>query len=295
MWRWARRVGALVLWGSAQSLFVFPRRLAPGALTAGGYRPLIPPAFGVLLNVALALLFLWWFPRRVLARHQWRRAATFRLRPVPAGAWPSLVATGVAVVAGATASLLVLPRLLPFAPDSDPLVGAYLRQPLAPLAFAVVAVALAPLMEEFLFRGWVQRHLERVFGRRLAPGWTPWAAIAATALLFAAVHAQRFGFLPRLLFAVAAGYAAWRTRSIWASVALHAMYNGGLLIATPLVALLVPRFADVDERTLAGLAQEGRVFWPALLVLLLSVAAAVRALRGLGRVRAVRASFRGFP
>ncbi len=286
-----------MLWGGAQSLFVLPRGFGPDALIPAGYRPLVPPAVGVALNAVLVLLFLWWFPRRVLARGEWRRAVAFRLRPVPEGAWPALAATGAAMVAGVTASLLVLPRLLPFAPAGDPLVAAYLRQPLAPLAFAVVAVALAPLMEEFLFRGWVQGRLERAFAGRGAPGRyvgharvrrapvgrAPWAAIGVTALIFAAVHAQSFGFLPRLGFAVAAGYAAWRTRSIWASVALHAMYNGGLLVATPLLAVLVPRFGAADERSLARLAGDDGVFWPALAVLVLSAAAAAVALGRLGR------------
>lgn len=288
-WLWARRAGALVLWGSAQSLFVLPRGLgAPGAFAPATYRPLIAPPVGVALNLAIAALFVWWWPLRVLRRGEWRRAAAFRMRPLAPGVARYLVRAGLAIVVGATAALLVLPRLLPFAPESDPLLGAYLRQPLAGVALAVVAVAVAPLMEEFLFRGWVQRRLERWAARRTTPGATPsggapWLAIGITALLFALVHWQRFGFLPRALFAVAAGYAAWATGSIWASVALHAMYNGGLLVATPLVALLVPRLADADDRSVARMAGDPRVFWPALLVFVLSAAAAAGALR---RVRA---------
>lgn len=274
-----------MLWGSLQSLFVLPRDLgAPGAFTPAGYRPLLPPPVGVVLNLAIAALFVWWWPLRVLGRREWRRAAQFRMRPLAPAVRPSLVRAGLAIVVGATASLLVLPRLLPFAPESDPLLGAYLRRPFGALALAVVAVLVAPMMEEFLFRGWVQRRLERRFGR--GRGAVPWAAIAATALLFALVHWQRFGFVPRALFAVAAGYAAWAARSIWASVALHAMYNGGLLVATPLIGLLVPRLADADDRSVARLAEDPRVFWPALVVLVLSGAAAAGALRGLRRAAA---------
>ena len=291
-----------MLWGLLQSAFALPDRfwapggLSPAAFAPATYRPLIAPPFGVALNLLIAAAFVWWWPLRVLRRRAWRRAAQFRLRPLAPALRPLVVRAGLAIVVAATASLLVLPRLLPFAPESDPAVTAYVRQPVGAVALAVVAVAVAPLMEEFLFRGWVQRRLERlerVVGRRLARGATPragaartgapWPAIAVTALLFALVHWQRFGFVPRALFAVAAGYAAWATGSIWASVSLHAMYNGGLLLTTPLLSLLVPRLADADDRSVVRLAQDPRVFWPALLVLLAAVVAAARAL---GELRA---------
>ena len=285
-------MGALVLWALLQSAFALPDRfwvpggLTPATLAGASYRPLIPPPVGVALNLLIAAAFVWWWPLRVLRRREWRRAAQFRLRPLAPGLRPYVVLAGLAIVVAATASLLVLPRLLPFAPESDPTVAAYVRQPVGAVALAVVAVAVAPLMEEFLFRGWVQRRLERVFGRRMAPGATPrtgapWPAIVVTALLFALVHLQRFGFAPRALFALAAGYAAWATGSIWASVGLHAMYNGGLLLTTPLLGLLVPRLADADDRSVVRLAQDPRVFWPALLVLVAAGVAAARALRGL--------------
>jgi len=153
------------------------------------------------------------------------------------------------VIAGVQCALIVLPRVLPVPRTGDGFTEAYLRQPFGAVALLVLVAAVAPLMEEFLFRGWMQRGLER----RLRP----WSAIVVTAFVFAAVHAQLFGFPLRFGFALASGYAAWATRSIWPSVVLHGAYNASLI----LLGALAPR---LDEGALARYAHDARVFWPAV-------------------------------
>ncbi len=273
---WLRRAGAFVLWGTVQGVFLAPRTLFQG----GPVRFLFPPAVGVVGNAIIAAAFVWWFAVRVVRRREWWRAAHFRLRPVPAGAWPWVGVTAAAVVAGVQCALVVLPRVLPVPRSADGFTDAYLRQPFGAVALLVLVTAVAPLLEEFLFRGWMQRGLER----RLPA----WGAIVATAFVFAAVHAQLFGFPLRFGFALASGYAAWATRSIWPSVVLHGAYNGSLIV----LGALAPR---LDEGALARYAHDARVFWPAVGGVVLCVVVAAFALRELRRAAEAARAGRGTP
>lgn len=262
---WLRRAGAFLLWGAVQGTFLAPRSLTPG----GPARFLFPPLVGIFGNALIAAAFVWWFVVRVVRRREWWRAASFRLRPVPAGAWPWVAVTAAAVIAGVQCALVVLPRVLPVPRTGDGFTEAYLRQPFGAVALLVLVTAVAPLMEEFLFRGWMQRGLER----RLPA----WGAIAVTAFVFAAVHAQLFGFPLRFGFAIASGYAAWATRSIWPSVVLHGAYNASLIV----LGALAPR---LDDGALARYAHDERVFWPAVGGVVLCVAVGAFALRTVRRV-----------
>lgn len=93
---------------------------------------------------------------------------------------------------------------------------------------ALVAVTLAPLLEETLFRG--------VLFASLRPRLGFWPAALASAAAFAALH----GDLPRLLPLTFLGLVlAWlyeRTGSLWPSVAMHAVQNAAAII----VALWTP-------------------------------------------------------
>ncbi|HEY0778599.1 MAG TPA: type II CAAX endopeptidase family protein [Gemmatirosa sp.] len=262
---WLRRAGAGALWALVQSAFLVPRLpLGPGAI-----RFLVPPLAGAAVNAAIAAAFVWWFAVRVVRRREWWRAAHFRLRPVPAGAWPWVATTAAAIVVGTQCALIVLARMLAMPREDGGVTAAYLRQPFSGIALLILAAAVAPLLEEFLFRGWMQRGLER----RLPA----WGAIVVTALVFAAAHLQWFGFPLRFGFAIASGYAAWATRSIWPSVVLHGAYNASLVV----LGALTP---GVDETVMRRVAHDPRVFWPAAGGALLSVGVAALALRQLRRV-----------
>jgi hypothetical protein len=97
----------------------------------------------------------------------------------------------------------------------------FMKKPGGPLVLLLMAVGAAPLMEEFAFRGWIQRPLER----RLGPAW----AIGITAALFALAHFQPDGIPVRLVGGIALGWAVWATGSIRAGVALHVAWNVGVL------------------------------------------------------------------
>lgn len=92
----------------------------------------------------------------------------------------------------------------------------------------LVAVVLAPLLEEMMFRGYFYRALRT---RLAAP-----AAIALSAAFFAGVHPQGLLGFPMLLAVgtVLATLREWRG-SIWASVAAHACTNGLTLLIVTIV------------------------------------------------------------
>ena len=101
----------------------------------------------------------------------------------------------------------------------------------------VVAVVVAPLWEETLFRGFLQPYLARRAG--------VWPAIVLTAILFSLIHdvpGSRFLMWPAMVFplALALGYAYHRTQRLSASILLHVLHN-----LIPVVVLLGERLGWV--------------------------------------------------
>lgn len=86
------------------------------------------------------------------------------------------------------------------------------------LVFAFFAVILAPLAEEFLFRGLLLPLLVRRIGAV--------AGLVLTTLGFAALHADLGTFMPLAVFSVALSLAYARTGSLWVPVMMHALFNG---------------------------------------------------------------------
>jgi membrane protease YdiL (CAAX protease family) len=97
------------------------------------------------------------------------------------------------------------------------------RHGLSGLEWVLLALAVmvaAPLSEELVFRG----ALQRLF---LDRPWSPHVAVFATALLFAAVHSFAWP-TPVALFVLGLGlgYLALRTHSLVAPIVLHSLFNG---------------------------------------------------------------------
>ena len=88
---------------------------------------------------------------------------------------------------------------------------------------AVVAVVVAPISEELLFRGFLQPALGRWTGR--------WMAIVLGAAFFAAAHMDLYAMPALLVLGIALGYVYDRTRSLAAPVALHMAFNGMTLLS----------------------------------------------------------------
>jgi len=208
----------------------FPSRLAANVYLVVGIAILILSsrpethtltryAIGISVEVALAVLaFLFMRAERLDI------AATARFRR------PPLREVGLAIltvpglwVAGVLLNLLsslVLGYTTPVTPSQYP------STLLEAVAMAVTAMVVAPLCEELMFRGYVQRAYEH---RNV------WVGIVVGGIIFALFH-LRFQGAPALLpVAIALSLIAWRTGSLVPGIALHAAYNA---IATVLMIAL---------------------------------------------------------
>jgi len=100
----------------------------------------------------------------------------------------------------------------------------------APLAFLLVVIAY-PVLEEIVFRGWLQESL-----RRHIPWQVPGPVSSAnlfTSIVFAALHViinsnpvSAWVFFPSLVF----GYCKDRYRTLTAPIILHIFYNAGYFL-----------------------------------------------------------------
>lgn len=81
----------------------------------------------------------------------------------------------------------------------------------------LLLVVAAPLIEEFMFRGYILRIMQTA--------WSPRMAIFASALLFAVVH-PGLSFPPVFLLGLATAWLYTRSGRLWPGMVLHAVYNG---------------------------------------------------------------------
>lgn len=94
----------------------------------------------------------------------------------------------------------------------------------------VLVVVVGPVVEELIFRGVLLRAFEGALSPTM-PRLGPWLAIIASSALFAAYHFTIWVALPMFALGVALGWLAWRRRSLWPPIALHALYNLSLVVA----------------------------------------------------------------
>lgn len=81
---------------------------------------------------------------------------------------------------------------------------------------------LAPLVEEAIFRGAIERRL-------LEKNWNPWFAIVISAFLFAIPHFSLYTLFLSC-FGILVGWLYYRTRCIWPGILIHALYNSILFV-----------------------------------------------------------------
>lgn len=150
------------------------------------------------------------------------RWATLRLRPLtgPALGWTLIAAPTLLLLGWALGD--VYTRFVPVPPDSLDPFAPVMQTAAGRLTMAIFAVTVAPIAEEFVFRGLIQRTLERRFGAV--------AGITAAAALFAFIHLLPWIFPIHFVLGLVFGFAVWATRSIWAGVILHAANNAAALI-----------------------------------------------------------------
>jgi membrane protease YdiL (CAAX protease family) len=89
--------------------------------------------------------------------------------------------------------------------------------------FVVLAVVVAPLLEETFFRGFVFQGLAR--------SWGPLAGALTSALIFAAWHQQLSVLIPIFGLGILLAAVFYWTRSIYANIAFHAVFNAIGIVA----------------------------------------------------------------
>ncbi|GGI26853.1 CPBP family intramembrane glutamic endopeptidase [Pedobacter mendelii] len=83
----------------------------------------------------------------------------------------------------------------------------------------LIMIAVLPAIgEELMFRGGVQRSIDKMFGNHHAAIWI-------SAIIFSAIHMQFYGFLPRLLLGAGFGYLYYFSGSIWYAMLAHFINN----------------------------------------------------------------------
>jgi CAAX protease family protein len=140
-------------------------------------------------------------------------AGTFGLRPFrPSAIGTMAAAFGVYIGLSAVYSALVAPPCDKLPDD----LGIHESPVLAALA-GVFVIGIAPVAEEFFFRGFLFQALRR--------SWGVWLAAPASGLIFAAVHFELDKLVPLAILGTALAYVFHRTRSLGPCILMHALNN----------------------------------------------------------------------
>ena len=179
----------------------------------------LPPLAGagevLFLGALFAARYLW--PSDAPAQIERRaRSRARRLGPQ----WPWAIASAIAVAVFLLGFVSIYSHLVPPTPDPDHVMADFLRQPFAMLPLLLADAVVDPVVEEVIFRGWIQGRLSREFG--------PEIAIVTAAGIFAAVHLSAWDIPPLFLLGLASGYTVYLTRSIWAGVMMNAAFSLGV-------------------------------------------------------------------
>jgi membrane protease YdiL (CAAX protease family) len=102
-------------------------------------------------------------------------------------------------------------------PKQQAIVNDFPHSALGAGMFLLVAVVMAPVFEEIVFRGFLFRGFANSFG------WV-WGALASAAI-FGAAHLQLDVFLPLAALGFVLAWAYKKTGSLWTCITMHALFN----------------------------------------------------------------------
>ena len=100
------------------------------------------------------------------------------------------------------------------------MISEYTQLPLR-IIIVFVAVVIAPLLEEMLFRGFVQTTIRSFFGIRNGA----WPAIAASSVFFAIMHADPGHWPALFVLGVCLGYSYEKSGSLFRPIFIHLFFN----------------------------------------------------------------------
>ena len=123
---------------------------------------------------------------------------------------------------------ILVDKIIP-APESFLQLEAMLtpENPLSMIILIITIVILAPVGEELLFRGFLQKFLENQWGDVTK-------AILISSLFFAAIHFNPYWLIQIYFLGVLLGYIAWKTSSVIPAIIFHMVINGSSLLFTRL-------------------------------------------------------------
>lgn len=217
----------LVLVGAM--LFVYPR----STLAEMGQKPILLLVSQVLIYAAVATGMVMLVEGKYHVRF-WPAVKWNWPQPQQTWLWLMLGVATLFVLA-LLQSVLPMPKDTPFEHLFDRPRDAYL--------LALMAVTLAPLLEELFFRGFMYP----VVARRMGAAW----GVILTALPFGLIHLPQYGWawgagLVIVLVGVVCGVVRARTSSVGASFLVHVGYNG----AQMLIAIVATRGFQHMEKAL---------------------------------------------
>jgi uncharacterized protein len=87
------------------------------------------------------------------------------------------------------------------------------------VASIIIVALFAAIGEELFFRAVLQRIFINITK-------SPWLGILLASLVFAGLHLQFKGFLPRFGLGIVLGALCWYSGSVWTSILYHFLFNG---------------------------------------------------------------------
>lgn len=91
------------------------------------------------------------------------------------------------------------------------------------ITMAIIAVVVAPITEELIFRGGIYMVLKKYAG--MIP------SLLFTSIFFAIIHNSVAFMIPLMILALALTWAYERTKTIWTPIAMHMLFNAITVIA----------------------------------------------------------------
>jgi hypothetical protein len=161
-----------------------------------------------------------------LVRKKYPLFESLRLNPVSKNtAYATLLLSLGAMVISDEINILV-DMVIPM-PDSFLQVEAMLKpdNSLSLVLLIFTVVILAPIGEEILFRGFLQKYLENAWGDITR-------AILFSSLFFAAIHFNPYWMIQIYFLGVLLGYLAWKTDSVIPCIIFHVIINSTSLLFT---------------------------------------------------------------